>query len=229
MTDRSATAGFMWHIHMNCRTGAPTYVLNSYSLQRMVRAVQRHRITDLLMVPAIIPTLAKCGLDLKDAFSSLRVASLGAAYFGRESLLALRNVLQRDNVLIQQGWGMTETTAATTLFHHDQTDGTTVGHLLANLEAKLVDENGNIVPPGNPGEAVVRGPSIFAGYWKNSAATNEVKSEDGWLRTGDLVTVNDQGLFAVVGRTKVTWSNCPNMAESWQCLNIVLTPPQFRN
>lgn len=211
-TDAMIKAGFMWHVHMNCRTGSPTFVLRGYSLPRLIRAIQRHRITNLMIVPPIISSLVKSGLKLSQTLSSLKIITVGGAYLGVESAAALKRILGRENVLIQQGWGMTETTSSVTLFGLDQTDGITVGRLVPNMEAKLIDEDGNPTAPGQIGEAVVRGPNVFIGYWKNKAATEQSKSPDGWLRTGDLVTIDESGLWAIVGRNKVG-SNPPNEAE----------------
>lgn len=174
------------------------------------------------MVTPIVLSLAKSGLDLRKALSSLKVVTVGGAYLGEESATALRTVFQRDDVLIQQGWGMTETTASVTLFHNDQTNGITVGRLVANMEAKFVGEDGSPVLPGHVGEAIVRGPNIFMGYWRNKAATVEAMSTDGWLRTGDLVVVDEDGLWTVAGRNKVSY----RLQSKW---SIMLRRSRCRN
>ena len=197
------TAGFMWHVHMNYRTGSPTYVLGGYSLPRLIRAIQRHRITNLMIVPPIISSLVHSGLDVSRAFSSLKIITAGGAYLGAESAAALRGLLKREDVLIQQGWGMTETTSSVTIFATDQTDGLTVGRLVPNMEAKFIDEDGNPLAAGQIGEAVVRGSNVFPGYWRNTVATEQAVSTDGWLRTGDLVKVDENDLWTIVGRNKV--------------------------
>jgi long-subunit acyl-CoA synthetase (AMP-forming) len=67
----------------------------------------------------------------------------------------------------------------------------------------LLDDDGNEVPDGQPGELHVRGPNICLGYWRNSDATKESISPDGWLKTGDVAIVKE-GWFWIVDRKKVS-------------------------
>lgn len=78
-----------------------------------------------------------------------------------------------------------------------------VGLLNPNTECMLVDDDGNEVAPGQPGEMYVRGPQVCLGYWKNEQATKETLSPDGWLKTGDVAIVKDDW-FWIVDRKKVS-------------------------
>lgn len=78
-----------------------------------------------------------------------------------------------------------------------------VGNLDPNCEAKLLDDDGNEVPEGQPGDLYIRGPQVFLRYWRNPEATREALSPDGWLKTGD-VAVAKKGWFWIVDRKKVT-------------------------
>lgn len=79
-----------------------------------------------------------------------------------------------------------------------------VGELNPNCEGKIVSLEGQEVNERNKrGELWVRGPNIMIGYWRNEKATQETKTEDGWLRTGDIAFVDDHGKFHVVDRIKV--------------------------
>jgi len=66
---------------------------------------------------------------------------------------------------------------------------------------RLVDDNGQDVAPGEPGELLIRGPQVMLGYWQRPEATDEVL-KDGWLSTGDIVTVDDEGFLRIVDRKK---------------------------
>jgi 4-coumarate--CoA ligase len=77
-----------------------------------------------------------------------------------------------------------------------------VGQLDPNCESKLLDEDGNEVAEGQPGELYVRGPNIFLRYWRNHDATKESLSPDGWLKTGDIA-ITKNGWFWIVDRKKV--------------------------
>ncbi len=76
-----------------------------------------------------------------------------------------------------------------------------IGLPVPSTDIRLVDDNGHDVPPGEPGELWVKGPQVMLGYWQRPEATDEVL-KDGWLATGDVVTVDDQGFVRIVDRKK---------------------------
>lgn len=79
-----------------------------------------------------------------------------------------------------------------------------MGELLANCEAKIMADDGVTELGRNQrGELWVRGPNVMKGYWRNPQATGETKTEDGWLKTGDIAYVDEGGKFYVVDRKKV--------------------------
>jgi fatty-acyl-CoA synthase len=101
-------------------------------------------------------------------------------------------------------YGMTETSPVS--FQSSTTDPldkrtTTVGRIQPHLEVKIVDPLGNIVPVGETGELCTRGYSVMQGYWGDEAKTRE-SIEDGWMRTGDLATLDAEGYCNIVGRLK---------------------------
>jgi len=77
----------------------------------------------------------------------------------------------------------------------------TSGRLAPNLELRIVDDEGNDLPPGQKGEIVVKGENVMKGYWKNERATAET-IQDGWLFTGDLGYMDEDGFLVVLGRKK---------------------------
>jgi len=106
-------------------------------------------------------------------------------------------------VPVWQGYGLTEASpaVATSLGTGRNRPGS-VGRPLPGVEIRLVDEEGDDVLQGDPGEIWVRGPNVFAGYWRDSEATAAVRGDDGWLRTGDVGVVGDEGDLFVVDRQK---------------------------
>lgn len=81
---------------------------------------------------------------------------------------------------------------------------TSVGELVPNLEAKIMDEEGfREIPAGGIGELWFRGPNIMKGYWRNAKATQETITSDGWLKTGDIASVDKNGKFFITDRKKV--------------------------
>ncbi len=100
-----------------------------------------------------------------------------------------------------QGYGLSESApviSSNTLERHKLGSS---GIIAKGIDVKICDENGKILPPGNKGEIVVRGDNVMKGYWNNEKATNEVL-KDGWLYTGDLGYLDDDGYLYVLGRFK---------------------------
>ena len=137
--------------------------------------------------------------------SSVKFVLCGAAPLGKDTSMQLEALFQKGGAKIRQGWGMSEATCSITIFAPDEFDPAHlgVGFLCANMQAKIVDDQGQEVGFDQEGEAVVRGPNVFKGYWGNDAATKEAWTNDGWLKTGDYVVVRSDGLFMVVDRKKV--------------------------
>jgi fatty-acyl-CoA synthase len=102
-------------------------------------------------------------------------------------------------------YGMTETSPVS--FQSSTSDPlekrvSTVGRIQPHIEVKIVDREGRIVPPGTPGELCTRGYSVMRGYWDDAERTGEAIDDAGWMHTGDLATVDDEGYCNIVGRIK---------------------------
>ncbi|KAK0287045.1 hypothetical protein LTR35_004515 [Friedmanniomyces endolithicus] len=180
------------------KCNVPVYVMKQFVYGDFLRHIQDFKITHLQVAPPILVMLAKRPETAKYDLSSLKGMLCGAAPLSKE----LQNLISRNfNVEVKQGWGMTEVTTSGIL-ERTPSDTGTVGVLIANQEAKLVDDDGNEVGYGSPGEIYIRGPNVCLGYFKNEAATKEALSPDGWLKTGDVAVVNKEGLFWIVDRKK---------------------------
>jgi fatty-acyl-CoA synthase len=102
-------------------------------------------------------------------------------------------------------YGMTETSPVS--FQSSTDDSlerrvTTLGRIHPHLEVKLIDAEGKIVPRNIPGELCTRGYSVMLGYWDEPEQTAKAKDADGWMHTGDLATIDDDGYCKIVGRIK---------------------------
>ena len=169
-----------------------------------LRAVAEERCTSLYGVPTMF--IAQLEHPRIGAFdlSSLRTGIMAGAPCPVEVMSQVRSRMHMDEVTI--GCGMTETAPLSTQTAvDDDVDKrvTTVGRVHPHVEVKIVDpETGATVPRGTPGEQCTRGYSVMLGYWDDERATGEAIDDDGWMHSGDLATMDDDGYVKIVGRIK---------------------------
>jgi long-chain acyl-CoA synthetase len=118
----------------------------------------------------------------------LRIGVSGGAPLAPE----IARFLHTLDVLVIEGYGLTECTSAATVNRPSQFRFGTVGRALPEVELRVADD----------GELLVRGPTVFAGYHKDEAATRAVLSDDGWLRTGDVASIDEDGFVRITDRKK---------------------------
>jgi acyl-CoA synthetase (AMP-forming)/AMP-acid ligase II len=184
------------------RNGITCVTMPRFDFEPFLRFIQNYRITHLYLVPPIVLALAKQPLVDQYDLSSLRCILSGAAPLDGAIQQA---VAARLHVPVVQGYGMTETSLAIALTPPDsaRVKVGAVGMLIPNLEGKVVDPaTGAELAAHERGELLVRGPNIMRGYLKNPNATAITIEPDGWLHTGDIVYVDEEGYIFVVDRLK---------------------------
>jgi len=154
-----------------------------------------------------VPTMFVAELALPDFerfdLSSLRTGIMGGAPCPIEVMKKVRTLMHMHGVTI--AYGMTETSPIsfqTSMDDPIEKRVSTVGRVHPHVEVKIVDEKGNLLPTGEIGELLTRGYSIMSGYWQNPEKTAESLDTDGWMHTGDLATIDDDGYCSIVGRIK---------------------------
>jgi long-chain acyl-CoA synthetase len=111
--------------------------------------------------------------------------------------------LEKTGCPIVEGYGLSETSPVAACNAVDSTAYTgTIGLPVSNTELTLLDDDGNEVPMGTPGEIAIRGPQVMAGYWQRPDETAKVMTADGFFRTGDIGVVDERGFFKIVDRKK---------------------------
>ncbi len=111
--------------------------------------------------------------------------------------------LDKTGCPICEGYGLSETSPSASCNPTDSKAYTgTIGMPLPSTEFKLLDDAGNEVPIGTPGEICIRGPQVMAGYWQRPDETAKVMTPDGFFRTGDIGTTDERGYFKIVDRKK---------------------------
>jgi len=124
----------------------------------------------------------------------------GAAPLGAE----LENEASKriPTALFKQGYGMSELSPVSHTNPSSKVISGSVGVLLANCTAKIIDKEGNSLPIGGVGELCIKGPNVMKGYLNNSSATAFTILNDGYLKTGDIARVDENGYFYIVDRVK---------------------------
>ncbi|MFC6066859.1 AMP-binding protein [Streptomyces ochraceiscleroticus] len=169
-----------------------------------LRAVQQERCTSLYGVP----TMFIAELNLPD-FASYDLSSLRTGIMAGSPCpveVMKRVVAEMHMAEVSICYGMTETSPVSTQTRRDddlEHRTETVGRVLPHVEVKVVDPaTGDTVPRGEPGELCTRAYSVMLGYWEEPERTAEVIDPEGWMHTGDLAVMNDDGYLRIVGRIK---------------------------
>jgi len=134
-----------------------------------------------------------------DSFATVRLALTGAAKMPEEPT---RHLQQRFGLTLREGYGLTEASPVVTSSSGLPPKVGSVGKVLDGIQVRLVDENGDDALDGDSGEIWVKGPNVFKGYLNEPEATARVLTADGWLRTGDIAVVDDDGYLYLVDRAK---------------------------
>jgi acyl-CoA synthetase (AMP-forming)/AMP-acid ligase II len=188
-------AAALWH-------GATLVTMPRFDLEDFLRVLQEQHVTQAFLVPPIVLALAKHPMVDKYDLSSLEFIMSGAAPLDAGLERACSGRLSCD---VSQGWGLTETSPVLTTNAGAPLGPRpgSVGVLLPNTELRVVDPaTGADLGRNQTGELVARGPQVMKGYLNNPEATAEMLDADGWLRTGDLGHVDDDGYVYVVDRVK---------------------------
>ncbi|KAJ9653553.1 hypothetical protein H2198_007273 [Neophaeococcomyces mojaviensis] len=189
----------LWTINIASRLGYKVYVMSKFVFEDFLKCISQYRVDAIQAVPPVLVMLSKRPEVKNYDISSLKQILVGAAPTSSE---LQAEVSRRFNLKIGQGWGMTETTCAGIMvpFGEDD-DGTgTIGLLMPNTEAKLVDDLGReVTAEGERGELCIRGPQMLKEYWRNEAATRESKEADGWFHSGDVA------IWKKDGKGRQTW------------------------
>ncbi|CAG9986790.1 unnamed protein product [Clonostachys byssicola] len=173
--------------HCSVFRGDTVVVVAKFELMSLVKAIRKFKMTMLYVVPPILIALIKQGALTKNA-TGFDLPSVWRIYCGAAPLseeLTSQIKAHYPQVLLGQGYGMTESATVMASHPHEVYDGSS-GCVLPGLEIRLVDASGNDVEEHNqPGEIWARGPNITLGYFKNREATATTYS-GGWLRSGDV-------------------------------------------
>ena len=191
--------GYLYGYCLTLVLGATGVWLDVWNPTAAARLIEAERVTFTMGATPFLHDLTY--VPATHDLSSLRVFISAGAPIPRP---LVRDARARLGCAISPGWGMTENGLVTCNGLHDPEEKvfTTDGHPVRGMELRIVDGDGQSVPPGGEGELLVRGPSQFVGYFKRPDFTRESYTADGWFRTGDRGRLDADGYLAITGRSK---------------------------
>lgn len=180
-------------------SGATVLLAPRFSPSEIFALAREQKATVFAGVPTMYNFLYQLPEGNPEDFSTIRLAISGGASL---PVALLHNFEQKFNVRVSEGYGLSEASPVTCFnpLDRDRKAGS-IGTSISNVENRVVDVNGQEVPVGEVGELIVRGPNVMKGYYKMPEET-AMAIRDGWLYTGDLAKVDEEGYFYIVDRKK---------------------------
>lgn len=179
--------------------GGTAYLEDTFDPARALRRIEEDRITILMGVPVFFERMAACESFATTDLSSVRMLQSGGARVSAQLL----DAWIRRGLVFQQMYGQSEAGGCATInpIADAVRSPEKCGRGLPLTRLATIDADGNFCPHGVPGEIVIKGPAVMVGYWRDPAATAQVLV-DGWLRTGDLGVLDENGLLTMLDRIK---------------------------
>jgi long-chain acyl-CoA synthetase len=176
--------------------------MHRWDVHEALDLIAREQITSVGGVPFMALQIAEVYDPDRHNFRSLTALSVGGAASPPGMAPMLSQLL--PGVALGNGYGMTETSAVAVFNHGPDLLARpgSLGRVVPVMDAIVVDEDDEPVPNGTPGELWMRGPNVVRGYWNRPEETAAAFVADGWIRTGDIVIVDDDGFLTLVDRRK---------------------------
>lgn len=179
--------------------GSRVVLIERFDPVSALEAIERHGITIVTGPPTMWAAWAGLPGVNPRAFETVRLGISGAAKLPIETAQLIED---RFGLHLDEGYGLTEASPVVTSATGTAAPWGSIGLPLPGVRLRLVDADGDDVLAGDAGEIWVRGPNVFKGYWNEPEATAAALTPDGWLRTGDIAVVDDEGFVFLVDRAK---------------------------
>ena len=206
-------------------SGVGAVYLRAFKTKGFLEIMSRQKVTHYTGVINVIWLMINHPDFRKYDFSSFRVACFGGSPASEEMVRGIMSKL--PHLQMSVGYGLTESHAmvSTTPYEDALRKVKAAGKLLALGDAKIVDDGGNELPRGSTGEILLKGAKIFKGYWKKPEATKETLV-DGWLRTGDIGKIDDEGFLYIMDRKKDMINRGGEKIFSLEVENLIFNYPK---
>ncbi|MEH7380417.1 class I adenylate-forming enzyme family protein [Bacillus sp. JJ1533] len=181
--------------------GIPIYMMKTFKTGTAIELIKKYQPTVLVGVPTMYWFILSAKEFDSDDFKQVRALLYGGAPAPVSLIKLLREKLPQAK--IHNGYGLTEGHGLDTLLPDEDAlrKPESIGLPVPLVECNIIDEFGKTLEPNQIGELVVKGPKVMIGYWENQKATNEAII-DGWLKTGDLARIDEEGYVYIVDRKK---------------------------
>lgn len=179
--------------------GHNVLITNPRDLPSLIRELRKWKFTVFVGLNTLFVSLCNDRSFRRLDFSTLKATVSGGMALQKSTADLWKEV---TGCQICEGYGMTETSPVISLNPMSAVRIGTVGMPFPSTQCRTVDEEGNEVPLGEPGELCVKGPQVMRGYWNRPEETAEVFDTDGWLRTGDIAVIQPDGYIRIVDRRK---------------------------
>lgn len=197
----------LYHIYsftLNCgvmiESGCHSVLIpNPRDIDGFIKELKKWRFTAFLGLNTLF--VALCNREEFRAldFSALKITASGGMALTSETARRWKEVTGCD---IAEGYGMTETSPVISINPLNAIQLGTIGMPIPNTQVKILDDNGKELPVGEAGELCVKGPQVMKGYWQRPDETAKTMTEDGWLKTGDIAVIQEDGYLRIVDRKK---------------------------
>jgi acyl-CoA synthetase (AMP-forming)/AMP-acid ligase II len=193
--------------------GRTLVLMRQFETEKWLQTVQQEKVTRAMLVPTMLKWVIEHPDFKKYDLSSLRVITYGAASMPSEVIK--KAIAQLPEVQFINAFGQTETASTISVLGPDDhiIEGSeeekqkklyrlscSIGRPLPDVEVKIVDNEGNILPPCQVGEIIARGRRVMTEYWQDAEKTQKAMTPDGWLRTGDQGWMDEEGYLYLAGR-----------------------------
>jgi long-chain acyl-CoA synthetase len=181
------------------RKGARSVLLDSFDLDFIYSSIEKYKVNVMAAVPTMYVYMLMYPNPNKHDLSSMKYWFSGSAPLAVETWNRFKEVFGAE---IIEGWGLTEAGAnnATNPLYGKKKVGS-IGKQMNGTDLRIMDDEGNLLPAGKPGELVLRGPQLMKGYWNRPEETAQA-IRDGWLHTGDIGYADEDGYFWITDRKK---------------------------
>ncbi|MDH4874225.1 long-chain-fatty-acid--CoA ligase FadD1 [Pseudomonas sp. BN515] len=191
---------FTFHCMAMMLTGNHNILIsNPRDLPAMTKELSKYKFTGFVGLNTLFVALCNNEGFRKLDFSALKLTLSGGMAL---QLATAERWKQVTGCAISEGYGMTETSPVVSVNPFQSIQIGTIGIPVPSTQCRVVDEEGKDVGLGAPGELCVKGPQVMKGYWQRQEATDEILDADGWLKTGDVAVIQDDGFMRIVDRKK---------------------------